>query len=264
MAKLEKTLLRPGESSTLELKLDATKGEGEIKKFVTLFYKDPRPRELKLPMTGTINPVWSMTVKSLMLDFGKIDGRVPVKKRVTVNVRKGFPVSSLVVRSQPENGCLKFKQTAFKNEDGSHGWHVDFELSAAKLPRGKFEGFVQFETDFAPFKYRAFRIAAQVKSLTRVTPSRMKLPPLQAGKTWTGKLVVEKLAGDGLVFVSATCADPAVKLEQRVGKPGHRFEIKVTVNAAAGRREIRSEIVILVDEPGSTYFRVPIYGRIEP
>ena len=55
--------LAPGASIDLILDLHTERGEGEIKKFVTVKSNDPTQRVVNLPMTGTLKPRWWIASK---------------------------------------------------------------------------------------------------------------------------------------------------------------------------------------------------------
>ncbi len=260
-AKLDKMTIGPGESVKLNLRLVATRGEGAIKRFVIIHSDDPFAREVKLPMTGFIRPIWTLDVKGRLLDFGEVKNGASTTKRVTLTVRPEYKIDIVDVIAQTSGGDVSVKRTPFKNERG-YGWYLDITLSG-QLPTGDFEGITRVETDFSAFRFRGFRLVARIITTTEVSPKVLRPGVLKPGTTWTGEILVTKKLGAGMRVASAFCKDPRVKLDVETIEEGKRYRIKVALTPGPKDTELRGTIAILVDEPGSQNFEVKFRARVQ-
>ncbi len=250
-----------GASAKLVLKLIAARGEGEIKKHVIIRSNDPFQPELKLPMTGHIDPVWWPDLDGHLIDFGKVKNGDTVTKTFRVRVREGFELNKVEALVHPAGGCLSLERTEVKDEDGRRAW--DFKLTlGGRMETGSFDGMIRIDTDFAPRPFRGYRIIAEIVSSTEVTPASLNLGRLERGKTWTGRIEVLKTLGDGLTIPSAHCEDPRVKLEKVEVEKGKRFEIKVRIDPGAEAEVLRGEIILVLEEPGQRVVKIPYRGRV--
>ncbi len=260
-ATLDKMVIQPKETVNLNLHLIAKRGEGEVKKFVIIHSDDPYTPQAKLPMTGFIQPIWWLSLKGLVLDFGEVENGSSTTKRVSVMVRPGTKLELVDVLFDPSDGQIKIKKTPFKNKDGVHGWHLDVALGG-RLSTGDFEGIVRIETDYAPFRFRGFRVMGRVVTATEVSPQVLRLPTLKVGETWTGEIVVTKKRGTGMRVATVFCKDPRVSLKSEVIKEGQSSRVAVSITPKAGDKEIRGVIQIGIDEPGYHMFEVKYRGRV--
>lgn len=261
-AKLGKMVLSPGDTTDLTLNLFATRGEGEIKKYVILHSDDPYVPKAKLAMTGFIRPIWTLDVKGRILEFGEVKNGESATKRVTLRIRPEFKIDLVEILAQPMGKQIEIKQTPFKEEDGHYGWHLDVTLSGA-LSNGDFEGVVRVETDFAKFRFRGFRILAHVVSTTAITPKVLRMGTVKAGTTWTGEIQLMKATGTGLKLISATSKDPRTKLTSEVIEAGKHIKVKVAITPDAKDLDVRGTILVEIDEPGYKSFEVKYRGRVQ-
>lgn len=251
--------LGKGETIDLILELHTDRGEGEIKKFVTVTSNDPRRSVLKLPITGKLEPRWWLSESEMLI--GEIRHGTGFTRDFRVTVRPDTKLEITAVKVYPGD---QFETSLERFEDektGEWGWIVTLSTNEREAV-GRFEGAILVETDHEPFPRRFIRFAGMVTTTTRVTPDRLKLGTLDAGETVVKKLVVEKTEGAGMRLVSVTCTDPQVSTKFVEKTPGKLYEVEVSVTPDGKNGSVRGTVVVQLDEPGEVLHEIAYYGRV--
>ncbi|MCB9833886.1 MAG: DUF1573 domain-containing protein [Planctomycetes bacterium] len=261
-ASLDVMALPPGGEARLTLRLIAARGEGEIKKFVIIDSDDPARPQLRIAITGHIEPIWWVDVEGYTIDFGKVRNGDSVTRTIRLRVKPGHELKKVEALVHP-TGSLQVSRKECEDEAGRPFWEFELRLGG-RLENGSFEGMVRFGTDFAPLPYRGFRVVAEIVSSVVCRPERLDLEGLALGKTWTGRIEFEKTLGGGLTVGSFYCADPRVSLKLVTLDEGRRYALAVEIRPREGDQALAGAIEIRLDEPGQRVLKVPFEGSVAP
>lgn len=252
--------LGPGESIDLILDLHTERGEGEIKKFVTVKSNDPTQRVVNLPMTGTLKPRWWIAEKELLL--GEIRHGAGFTRTFRVVVRPDTKLELESVDCFPGDQFETERRPFRDEETGQYGWDVTISMNEREAV-GYFEGAILVVTDHEPFPRRMVRFTGSVVTSTQVKPGKLNFGTLEVGKPTVRTFAIEKVAGSGMRIVSVTCKDERIQTELIEKVAGKTYEVRVTLTPQAGDESIRGTLLVQLSEPGEVFHDVAYYGRVK-
>src|SRR6202048_790442 len=252
-AKPSKTILAPGEVSTIAASVDTRFEQGHSLSVVTLTTNDPGNASLQLKLEGVIKP--QVTAQPVDIDFGSVHhGAVVVRDVVVSDMMggKGFALNSV----KNESSYIKVTETA--RTDGKPGALLHVALSPA-MPPGPISDTVRIETSRAPLRVA---IVGVVTGDLTVKPNQVSFGILPHHQ---GAVRIVRLTNQGnrtINVLGVESTSNSVVAEVAPVTPGKEYKVTVALRPNTPDGQIRGALTIRTDDPQQATLTVPYYGIV--
>ncbi|HVB81262.1 MAG TPA: DUF1573 domain-containing protein [Candidatus Binataceae bacterium] len=252
-AKPSKTILAPGEVSTITASVDTHFEQGHSLSVVTLITNDPANASLQLKIEGVIKP--QVAARPMDVDFGSVHhGSAEVREVVISDMvgGAGFAVKSV------KNESPYIKVTESARTDGKPGALLHVALLPS-MPPGPISDTLRIETSRAPLRVA---ILGVVTGDLVVKPNQISFGILAHDQ---GAVRIVRLTNQGSHSINVLGVDSTSNsVVARVAPvtPGKEYKLTVALRPNTPDGQIRGALTIRTDDPQQTTLTVPYYGIV--
>ncbi len=251
-----KTVLQPGEETSLAVSMDTTRFTGAKTVTIYVLFDQPRVEEARLLVRAYGRDDVSITPDTLT--FGQINrGGSP-----TSTVRVTFLGNGLtqVVSAQAESNYVQ----ASVREVTRQGTEVAYELTAklrSDTPVGKWYTDIWVRTNNEAMPRVRVPLTVEIESALSVNPAAVTLGEVKVGGEAERKVIVRGVKPFKITGVKGTDALLSVKDSSNVSKPVHILTVKVRGQQAG---EVSRTVQVLTDLDGDNSIEFSTSARIMP
>jgi hypothetical protein len=252
-AKPSKTVLAPGEVSTIVASVDTRFEQGHSLSVVTLTTNDPANPSLQLKIEGVIKP--QVAAQPMDIDFGSIHHGSAAVREVVVSDMIGGPGFAL---KSVKNESPYIKVTESARTDGKPGALLHVALSAS-MPPGPVSDTLRIETSRAPLRVA---ILGVVTGDLVVKPNQVSFGILPHHQ---GAVRIVRLSNQGNRSIKVLGVDStSISVVAQVAPvtPGKEYKLTVALRPNTPDGQIRGALTIRTDDPQQTTLTVPYYGIV--
>ncbi len=252
-AKPSKTILAPGEISTLEASVDTHFEQGHSLSVVTLGTNDPAAPSLQLKIEGVIKP--QVQAQPVDVDFGSVRRGTTLEREVLIGDLVGGPGFAL---KSVTNSSPYIKVTQAPRPDGKPGALLHVTLTPA-MPPGPISDTLRVETTRAPLRVA---ILGVVTGDLLIKPNQVSfgILPHNQGVVRTIRLTNQASRAINVLGVKST--NDSVFARVLPLTPGKEYIVTVAVRPNTPDGQIRGALTIRTDDPGQSTLTIPYYGII--
>lgn len=277
-----KYVLKPGESTEIELKWETRSNNGEFKKSASVLTNDPYKPSIDFVVQGVVRPAVMVLPPEQVVNFNNVTNDhvnsydlviytsdYPQLKVTKVSSSKPeYIETSVQPLSEDERQKIMDQRAQFNQKEPIFGHKVIVSLKPG-MPVGLFSEEVSISTDHPNPKQGPLKVLLSGKMTGPIGcyPEVLRLSQVQAdkGATMLANLVVrdkkpvkfEVVAKPEGVNVSIVPADPAKGAES-----AGRYRMTVEIPAGTKPGAIEGPIVLKTDHPNATEMSVPIQAIV--
>jgi hypothetical protein len=252
-AKPSKTILAPGEVSTIEASVDTHFEQGHSLSVVTLTTNDPANASLQLKIEGVIKP--QVAAQPMDVDFGSVHQGSAAAREVVISDMIGG--AGFVLKSV-KNDSPYIKVTESARADGKPGSVLHVALSAS-MPPGPISDTLRIETSRAPLRVA---ILGVVTGDLVVKPNQISFGILPHHQ---GAVRIVRLTNQGSHTIKVLGVDStsnSVFAQVAPVTPGKEYKLTVALRPNTPDGQIRGALTIRTDDPQQATLTVPYYGIV--
>jgi hypothetical protein len=252
-AKPSKTILAPGEVSTVAAAVDTRFEQGHSLSVVTLSTNDPANASLQLKLEGVIKP--QVVAQPMDVDFGSVHrGSAAVRDVVISDTigTAGFAMKSV------KNDSPYIKVTEASRTDGKPGALLHVTLSPS-MPPGPISDTLRIETSRAPLRVA---ILGVVTGDLVVKPNQVSFGILPHHQ---GAVRIVRLTNQGsrtINVLGVESTSNSVFAQVAPVTPGKEYKLTVALRPNTPDGQIRGALTIRTDDPQQATLTVPYYGIV--
>jgi hypothetical protein len=255
-----KTVLGPGEETTIKVTMRTLTFEGRVTKLVTVVTNDPVQPNLKLTITGDVSPPYRVRPKELNL--GTIGKNDAASQDFSVIISRG--VSVRIKDLQPSDPHVKVevveapKQTAAG--DTEHHYRATL---LPGLPVGHIRQTISVMTDSPNRRSTELPVLASIQGEVLVQPRTFNLGKVPQGSSVSREIEIAK-SGDANLEIENVEVSPAgvFSAELIPVKAGASYKVRVSLNPEAPPRYHRGRVVIKTNIPGERIHQAYFYAYV--
>jgi Protein of unknown function (DUF1573) len=252
-AKPSKSILAPGEVSTVAASVDTKFERGHSLSVVTLTTNDPVHPALQLKIQGVIQP--QVVAQPIDVQFGRIRKGIGASREVVVSDTTGgggFAVSSV----KNESPYIKVTQAPHSNGKQEVILHVAL---LPTMPPGPISDTLKIETSRAPVRVAVLGV---VTGDLLVNPDQVSfgiLPHHEGAErivrlTNQGKRAINVLGVDSTNHSVYARVDPVT--------PGKDYKLRIALRPNTPDGQIRGALTVRTDDPQQATLTIPYYGIV--
>jgi hypothetical protein len=216
-AKLEKTIIPPGEVSRISAKLSLAGRSGELKKPILIESNDPANPALQLVMKGVVGADFKITPSTMLLR--KDAPETPATASVIVKSLKNE--SFEIIDAKSEGGKLKLRWDKFPNENA-------FQLTAnfeEPFQPGQYRDQITIETNHPTRKQLEIGVVVIVRNPIAVAPMKIVVNP-KSQTPLSRTIILKNASKDTLTIDKIETPDPSITTKtETIGD----FGVKLTL-----------------------------------
>jgi hypothetical protein len=252
-AKPSKTILAPGEVSTIAASVDTHFEQGHSLSVITLTTNDPANPSLQLKLEGVIKP--QVEAQPMDIDFGNVHHGSGASREVVISDMvggAGFALKSV------KNANPYIKVTQSPRTDGKPGALLHVALLPT-MPPGPISDTLRIDTSRAPLRVA---ILGVVTGDLVVKPPQISfgILPHHQGAVRTVRLTNRGSRAVKVLGVEST--DHSVVAQVAPVTAGKEFKLTVALRPNTPDGQIRGALTIHTDDPQQTTLTVPYYGIV--
>jgi Protein of unknown function (DUF1573) len=252
-AKPSKTILAPGEVSTIAASVDTHFEQGHSLSVITLTTNDPANQSIQLKMEGVIKP--QVEAQPMDIDFGSVRRGSGAAREVVISDMvggAGFALKSV----KNESPYIKVTQSA--RTDGKPGALLHVALLPT-MPPGPISDTLRIETSRAPLRVAILGVVAG--------DLVVKPPQISFGilPHHGGAVRIVRLTNQGSRAVKVLGVDSTshnVVAEVAPVTAGKEYKLTVALRPNTPDGQIRGALTIRTDDPQQATLTVPYYGIV--
>jgi hypothetical protein len=252
-AKPSKTILAPGEVSTVSASVDTHFEQGHSLSVVTLTTNDPASPTVQLKLEGVIKP--QVAAQPMDVDFGSVRQGSAAAREVVVNDLIGGP--GFLLKSV-KNDSPYIKVTESARTDGKPGTLLHVAL-APSMPPGPISDTLRIETSRAPLRIAVLGV---VTGDLVVKPNQVSFGILPHHQ---GAVRIVRLTNQGSRTINVLGVDStsnSVFAQVAPVTPGKEYKLTVALRPNTPDGQIRGALTIRTDDPQQTTLTLPYYGIV--
>jgi hypothetical protein len=252
-AKPSKTILAPGEVSTIAASVDTHFEQGHSLSVVTLTTNDPANPSLQLKLEGVIKP--QVAAQPMDVEFGSVHQGSAAAREVVVSDMIGGPGFAL---KSVKNDSPYIKVTESARTDGKPGAVLHVAL-VPSMPPGPISDTLRIETSRAPLRVA---ILGVVTGDLVVKPNQVSFGILLHHQ---GAVRIVRLTNQGSHTINVLGVDStsnSVFAQVAAVTPGKEYKVTVALRPNTPDGQIRGALTIRTDDPQQTTLTVPYYGIV--
>lgn len=252
-AKPSKSILAPGEVSTVVASVDTKFERGHSLSVVTLITNDPAHPSLQLRIEGVIQP--QVVAQPIDVQFGRIRKGIGATRDVVISDttgRGGFAITSV----KNDSPYIKVTQAPRSNGKQEVVLHVALVPS---MPPGPISDTLKVETSRAPVRVAVLGV---VTGDLLVNPDQVSfgiLPHHEGAErivrlTNQGKRAINVLGVDSTNHSVYARVDPVT--------PGKDYKVTIALRPNTPDGQIRGALTVRTDDPQQATLTIPYYGIV--
>jgi len=252
-AKPSKTILAPGEVSTIAASVDTHFERGHSLSVITLATNDPANPSLQLKIEGVIKP--QVEAQPMDVDFGSVHHGSAAVRDVVISDMIGGTAFAL---KSVGNDSPYIKVTESARSDGKPGALLRVALSPS-MPPGPISDTLRIETSRAPLRVA---ILGVVTGDLIVKPNQVSfgILPHHQGAVRIVRLTNQGSRTINVLGVESTSNSVFAKVAPVT--PGKEYKLTVALRPNTPDGQIRGALTIRTDDPQQTTLTVPYYGIV--
>ena len=252
-AKPSKTILAPGEVSTIAASVDTHFERGHSLSVITLATNDPANPSLQLKIEGVIKP--QVEAQPMDVDFGNVHHGSAAVRDVVISDMIGGTAFAL---KSVGNDSPYIKVTESARSDGKPGALLRVALSPS-MPPGPISDTLRIETSRAPLRVA---ILGVVTGDLIVKPNQVSfgILPHHQGAVRIVRLTNQGSRTINVLGVESTSNSVFAKVAPVT--PGKEYKLTVALRPNTPDGQIRGALTIRTDDPQQTTLTVPYYGIV--
>jgi len=252
-AKPSKTILAPGEVSTIAASVDTHFERGHSLSVVTLATNDPANPSLQLKIEGVIKP--QVEAQPMDVDFGSVHHGSAAVRDVVISDMIGGPGFAL---KSVGNDSPYLKVTELSRTDGKPGALLRVALSAS-MPPGPISDTLRIETTRAPLRVA---ILGVVTGDLIVKPNQVSFGILPHHQGAVRIVRVTNQGSHSIKVLAVESTSNSVFAKVAPVTPGKEYKLTVALRPNTPDGQIRGALTIHTDDPQQTTLTVPYYGIV--
>ncbi len=252
-AKPSKTVLTPGEISTLEASVDTHFEQGHSLSVVTLATNDPAAPSLQLKIEGVIKP--QVQAQPVDVDFGSVRRGTTLERDVLIGDLvggSGFALKSVT------NSSPYIKVTQAPRPDGKAGALLRLTLTPS-MPPGPISDTLRVETTRAPLRVG---ILGVVTGDLLIKPTQVSFGILAHNQGAVRTIRLTNQASRAINVLGVKSTSDSVFARVVPVTPGKEYTVTVAVRPNTPDGQIRGALTIRTDDPSQSTLTIPYYGII--
>lgn len=252
-AKPTKSILAPGEVSTIAASVDTRFEQGHSLSVVNLTTNEPGNAPLQLKIEGVIKP--QVTAQPMDIDFGNVrHGGAEVREVVISDMMggKGFALKSV----KNENPYIKVTESA--RTDDKPGALLRLALSPA-MPPGPISDTLRIETSRAPLRVA---ILGVVTGDLIVKPNQVSFGVLPHSQGAVRIVRLTNQGGHTINVLGVESTNHSVVAQVAPVTAGKEYKVTVALRPNTPDGQIRGALTIRTDDPQQATLTVPYYGIV--
>lgn len=252
-AKPSKSILAPGEVSTIAASVDTRFELGHSLSVVNLTTNEPDNAPLQLKIEGVIKP--QVTAQPMDIDFGNVrHGSAEVREVVISDMMggKGFALKSV----KNENPNIKVTESA--RTDDKPGALLRLALSPA-MPPGPISDTLRIETSRAPLRVA---ILGVVTGDLIVRPNQVSFGILPHSQGAVRIVRLTNQGGHTINVLGVESTNHSVVAQVVPVTAGKEYKVTVALRPNTPDGQIRGALTIRTDDPQQATLTVPYYGIV--
>lgn len=277
-----KFVLKPGDSTEIELKWETRTNNGEFKKSASVLTNDPYKPSIEFVVQGIVRPAVSVVPPEQVVNFNNVSNDQPNSYNIALyssdhadlkvtkvsTSKPGYIETSVQPLSEEERMRIQETRNRLNQKEPIFGQKVVVTLKPG-MPVGLFSEEVSITTDHPNPKQGPIKVLLSGKMIGPIGcyPEVIRMSQVQAdkGATMQAALVVrdkkpvkfEIVSKPEGVNVKVTAAD-AAKAGDAVGR--YRLSVEIPVGAKPG--SIEGPIVLKTDHPNVGEMSIPVQAIV--
>jgi hypothetical protein len=245
-----KSLLNPGEESSVVVKMDTTRFMGV--KNITAFVTFDRPETQEVRLWVQANSRTDFTVTPDTLAFGQVKrGTTPTTaSKITFLGIKDAQITEV----KPESNYVKAELKEVRRENNEVGYEVTAKLRS-DTPVGKWYTDVWVKTNIPSMQQLRVPLTVEVEAPLSVSPEAVTLGPVKSGAEGERRVIVRGVKAFKITKIEGADDDLNVQDNTKDSKPVHVLTVKLKA-AKPGDLNRKLRVVTDLDEDNAVEFQV--------
>lgn len=255
-------VIAPGETGKVHAELDTTGEQGGISKGITVLTDDPENPHLVLTIKALIkplifaNPGFARFIQPQLSDPGTVGQLVYSDSVENLELLSAeSPYSFLAASVRPA------REDELSEEGTGRQWVVEMTLDYTKAPIGAIADYVTVKTNHPKQPVLEIPVSGYVRPMIVATPHDVDFGDIEIPDDGLTTYIVVKNYGTEVMEVSDTTSTiPGVTVDVEPVRPGHEFNLLVTLPPELPKGEFSGKIELQLDHPRKKTLEIPLHG----